>query len=61
MFSLTVVHDPGDYVQEISADYEKLQINEWEILSASMTKNGQGYGSNKPSEDNSEQQTENKG
>lgn len=25
MFSLTVVHDPGDYVQEIGEDYKKLQ------------------------------------
>lgn len=40
MFLLTVVHDPGDYVQEIGADYKKLQISEREIGSASMRKNG---------------------
>lgn len=40
MFSLTVVRDLGDYVQDIGAGYKKLQISELEIWSASMRKNG---------------------
>lgn len=40
MFALTVVHDLGDYVQNIGVDYKKLQISELETWSASMRKNG---------------------
>lgn len=40
MFLLTIVHNPGDYMQEIGADYMKLKISEWEILRAGMTQNG---------------------
>lgn len=40
MLSLTVVHNPGDYVQEIGAAYMKLKINEREIWRAGLRQNG---------------------